>query len=119
MNDGKAAGCSGVVAEMIKASREAGISLITQLFNTIIAEKKKIPSDWDMIIIMNCYKGKGDATERGNFRGLKLLEHSMKLFERVIEQHLRAAISMDDMQFGFMPGKGTMEAIFIDRYIDR
>ena len=43
MSDGKAAGCSGVVAEMIKASGEAGISLITQLFNTIIAEKK-IPS---------------------------------------------------------------------------
>ena len=78
MSDGKAAGCSGVVAEMIKASGEAGISLITQLFNTIIAEKK-IPSDWDMSIIMNCYKGKGDATERGNYRGLKLLEHSMKL----------------------------------------
>ena len=78
------------MAEMLKASVEAGRSLITQLFNTIIAEKK-IPSD---------YKGKGDATERGNYRGLKLLEYSMKLFERVIEQHIRAAISMDDMQFG-------------------
>ena len=70
-----------------------------------------------MSIIMNCYKGKGDATDRGNYRGLKLLEHSMKLFERVIEQHIRAVISMDDMQFGFMPGKGTMEAIFIIRQV--
>ena len=70
MSDGKAAGSSGVVAEIIKASGEAGISLITQLFNTIIAEKK-IPSDWDMSIIMKCYKGKGDATERGKLNLLK------------------------------------------------
>ena len=42
-----------------------------------------------------------------------LLEHSMKLSEHVIEQHIWAAISIDDMQCGFMPGKRTMETIFI------
>jgi len=39
----------------------------------------------------------------------------MKLFERVIEQHIRSAVNINEMQFGFMPGKGTMEAIFIIR----
>ena len=37
----------------------------------------------------------------------------MKLFESVIEQHIRSAVNINEMQFGFMPGKGTMEAIFI------
>ena len=114
MKDGKAAGSSGVVAEMLKASGESGFSTITQLFNSIIYESK-IPEDWDRSIILNCFKGKGDAMERGNYRGLKLLEHSMKLFERILEQHIRSAVNIDDMQFGFMPGKGTMEAIFIIR----
>ena len=33
-----------------------------------------MPSDWEMSDIINCFKGKGDAVERGNFRGLKLLD---------------------------------------------
>ena len=66
-----------------------------------------------MSIIINCFKAIGDAVERGNFRGLKLLDHLMKVVERVIEKYMREAVNIDDMQFGFMPGKGTMDAIFI------
>ena len=35
---------------------------------------------------MNVYKGKGDALECGSYnRGIKLVEHAMKILERVIE----------------------------------
>ena len=74
-----------------------------------------MPSDWEMSIIINCFKGKGDAVERGNFRGLKLLEHLMKVFERVMEKHIREVVNINEMQFGFMPGRGTTDAIFITR----
>ena len=37
----------------------------------------------------------------------------MKGIERVIEKIIRERISIDDMQFGFMPGRGTTDAIFI------
>ena len=76
-----------------------------------------MPSDWEKSIIINLFKGKGDAVERGNFRGLKLLEHLMKVFEKVIEKHIRDIVNIDEMQFGFMPGKGTIDAIFIARQI--
>ena len=76
-----------------------------------------MPNDWDKSIIVNSYKGKGDAMERGNYRGLKLLEHTMKVFERVLEQHIRKMVNINDMQFGFMPGKGTTNAIFVARKI--
>ena len=59
MKVGKAAGSSGVVAEMLKASGAAGISYITHLFNLIIRERK-IPSDWHKSVILNLFKGKGD-----------------------------------------------------------
>ena len=36
-----------------------------------------IPSDWEDSFIIDIYKGKGDALERGNYRGLKLLDHVM------------------------------------------
>ena len=69
---------------------------------------EKVPSDWQMSVIINCFKGKGDAVECGNFRGLKLLDHLMKVFERVIEKYIRKAVNIDDM-----PGNGTIDAIFI------
>ena len=49
--------------------------------------------------------------------GLKLLDHVMKGIERVIEKIIRERISIDDMQFGFMPGRGTTDAIFILRQL--
>ena len=73
--------------------------------------------DWEKSTILNCYKGKGDALDRWSYRGLKLLEHPMKAFQRVLEQLIRL-VKIDDMQFGFIPGKGTTDAIFIIRQIE-
>ena len=66
---------------------------------------------------MNCFKNKGDATKRGNYRWFKLLENMMKVSERVIEQNIRELVDIDAMQFGFIPGKGSMDAIFIARQL--
>ena len=34
------------------------------------------------------------------------------MLERVIEVRIRKIVKMDDMQFGFSPGKGTTDSIF-------
>ena len=116
MKTGKAAGPSGIVAEMLKASGDTGARLVADLANDMV-RNGVIPSDWEDSFIINIYKGKGDALERGNCRGLKLLDHVMKGIERVIEKIIRERISIDDMQFGFMPGHGTTDAIFILRQL--
>ena len=67
--------------------------------------------------MISVYKGKGDALECGSFRGIKLLNEVMKVFERVLERKMRNLVSLDDMQFGFRPGRGTADAIFIVRQI--
>ena len=36
----------------------------------------------------------------------------MKVIERVFERRIREKVKIDAMQFGFMPGKGTTDAIF-------
>ena len=48
--------------------------------------------------------------ECGSSRGIKLLEHGMKVAERVLERKLRQAVEIDKMQFGFSSGKGTTHA---------
>ena len=112
--DGKAVGTSGIAAEMLKAAGDIGLDILTDLCNTIIQENS-IPSRWDVSIILNCFKGKGAALDCSNYRGLKLIKHALKVFERVIENLLRDKVDIGSMQFGFMPGKGT--TIFVVRQI--
>ena len=53
--------------------------------------------------------------ECGSYRGIKLLEHAVKVVERIFEDRIQKQIGIDDMQFGFIKGKGTIDAIFIVR----
>jgi len=40
--------------------------------------------------------------ECGSYRGIKLLEHAVKVVERIFEHRIRQQIDIDDMQLGFM-----------------
>ena len=53
--------------------------------------------------------------ELGCYTGIRLLEHAMKVVEKIFEHRIRQQIEIDDMQFGFMKGKGTTDAIFMAR----
>jgi len=44
-----------------------------------------------------------------------MLEHAMRVVERIFERGIRQQIEIDDIQFGFMKGKGTTDAIFMAR----
>ena len=101
---------------MIKASGDLGIKWMTELCNSILSEGH-IPVDWTRSILIPFYKNKGDPLECGSYRGIKLLEQTLKLYERVLEVRIRQQVNIDAMQFGFMPGKGTMDAIFIARQV--
>ena len=58
---------------------------------------------------MHVYKGKGDPLVCGLDRAIKLLEQ----LERVLEKRIRCQVSIDNMQFDFILGKGTTDVIFI------
>ena len=53
--------------------------------------------------------------ECGSYSGIKLVEHAMKVVERIFEHRIRQQIEVDNMQFAFMKGKGTTDAIFTVR----
>ena len=74
---------------------------------------KGAPEDWKSSVVLPIYRGKGDSMECGSYRGIILLEHAMKVVERIFEHRIRQQIEIDDMQFGFMKGKGTTDAIFM------
>ncbi|KAJ8731694.1 hypothetical protein PYW08_014424 [Mythimna loreyi] len=45
------------------------------------------------------------------------MSHTMKAWEKVIERRLREESEISQNQFGFMPGRGTMDAIFAIRQL--
>jgi len=113
---GKAGGPSGVVTELLAAGGDQSVEWLTVLFNEVI-NTGAIPTDWCKSILVPLYKGKGDPLTCGSYRAIKLLEQAMKVFERVLERRIRKQVSIDEMQYGFMPGKGTTDAIFIVRQL--
>ena len=36
------------------------------------------------------------------YRGVKLLEHAMKIIEKVLERRLRHMVKVDEIQFGYL-----------------
>ena len=109
MKAGKALGPSGTEVEMTRAASDMGASMIRDLVAAIICDGK-VPSDSEQSFIVCLYKGKGDALERGNYHGLKLTE---QVLERIVDGLIKQLVSIDDSQFGFVPGRGTTEAIFV------
>ena len=95
MNLGKAAGPSGIVAEMLKATSSSGASMIRDLIEDIIFENR-IPSEWQESHIVSVYK---DGTlNRSNYRGSKLIERSVKVLEHLVGGFIRGMVVIDEMQ---------------------
>ena len=101
---------------LLKAAGETGALWMTDVCNAVVKDGK-IPEDWSRSWMVNVHKGKGDALACGSYRGIKLLEHAMRVLERVIETRVRKIVKMDGMQFGFMAGRSTTDAIFIVRQL--
>ncbi|KAL6541798.1 hypothetical protein OROGR_011284 [Orobanche gracilis] len=116
MGSKKAEGPDGIPIEVWRCLGERGIEWLTMLFNKIW-RSNKMPSAWRKSILVPLYKNKGDVQDCSNYRGIKLMSHTMKLWERVIEQRIRKSVKITENQFGFMPGRSTMEAIYLIRQL--
>ncbi|GJS02084.1 retrovirus-related pol polyprotein LINE-1 [Tanacetum coccineum] len=75
----------------------------------------KIPEEWRHGGVIHIFKNKGDAQVCGNYMGIKLLSHTMKLWERVIERRLQRETTVSENQFSFMLGRSSIEAIHLIR----
>ena len=89
MKKGKACGSDDIPIEVWMALGDVGIVWLTKLFNEIL-KKKHMPDAWRKSILVPIFKNKGDVLNCNNYRGIKLISHTIKLWERVIERRLRA-----------------------------
>ncbi|KAB5579004.1 hypothetical protein PHYPO_G00189580 [Pangasianodon hypophthalmus] len=107
MKSGKAAGPDDIPVEVWKCLGEAAVEFLTSLFNRVL-ESEKMLEEWrSSVLVQSC----------SNYRGIKLMSHTMKLWERVVEARLRKVVEICEQQYGFMPRKSTTDAIFALRIL--
>ena len=115
MKKGKATGPDELPIEVVKMMDELGVSWMTAVLRDI--QNKGIPSEWRKSRITPLYKQKGDPLSCSNYRGIKLLSHSLKLWERIVEARIRQIVKISDRQYGFQKGKSTVQPMFCLRML--
>jgi hypothetical protein len=88
MKGGKAMDSDGIPIKVWRCLGDVTIVWLTKLFN-IIFRSNKMFDEWRQIILVPIFKNKGDAQSCTNYQGIKLMSHTMKLWKRIIEHHLR------------------------------
>ena len=74
--------------------------------------------EWRSVVVL-VFKNKDDVQSCCNYRGIKLINHTMKLWGRVVEAGMRGDQMLIEQQYGFMPGKSTTDATFAWRMLKR
>ena len=97
--------------ETINTSRKVEIDVMMKLCQRTL-DRKRMLEDWKTWVMAHVYKGKRDVMNCRAYREVKLLERGMKIVGRVLEKRIRALVEVDDMQFGFMPERGTTDVFF-------
>ena len=100
---------SGVVIEMFKCLKS-----LANIFHKIFL-KDKLPEEWMLSSLVLIFKGKGDLRNPNSCRGIKLLEYAFKLYEKVFNGRLHNVVNIDKIQYGFMPGRENVDAVFVLR----
>ncbi|KAK3557054.1 hypothetical protein QTP70_024466, partial [Hemibagrus guttatus] len=116
MKSGKAVGPDDIPVEVWKCLGEAAVEFLASLFNRVL-ESERMPEEWRRSVLVPIFKNKGDVQSCSIYRGIKLMSHAMKLWERVVEARLRKVVEICEQQYGFMPRKSTTYAIFALRIL--
>ena len=112
MKKGKVTGPSEVSLELIAASGGVGIHVMAEICQKVL-DGFGMPAEWALSMVVQIFKGKGHIGNYCCCNAVKLLEHGMKMVERALHERFPRIVSVDEMQFGFMPERGTIDAVFI------
>ena len=88
MKNGKAVGPDDIPVEVWKCLGESALKLPTKLYNRTM-ESERMPEEWRDSLLIAIFKNKGDVQSCCNYRGITLISHTMKLWERIVERILK------------------------------
>ena len=123
VKNGRAGGPSGVSSELLKLAGASEIDELLMIYYEIISDCRVLEQS-TVTLTVAIFKCKGFPLQCNKHRGLRLLEHSMIVFEKIVEGRLRSVTHTMDGQCGFMPGNSSVDAIFIiqkmqEKYLEK
>ena len=78
--------------------------------------KGKIPEKWKEGIVKPIHK-KGEEENVENYGEISLIDVEYKIYVEITRKRLVDELeekkSLDDMQLGYRPGRGTMDAVYV------
>ena len=93
---------------------------LTETINDVVMMIDGMPSNWKITRLLRTYKGKSSILECNNYRGIKLMSHTMKLAGRLIAARLRDIQYRSEItnnQYGLTPGKSPTGPLFVLRTV--
>ena len=117
MKKNKAPGPSEVTSELLKGAGDTGEMILGKIYSKIEEEDGRVPEQWGESYTIPIYKEKGDAQLCKNYRGVRLLEHSMKIWEKILLARLWEIVEIEENQLGYQRDKSTIDGIFILRQL--
>ena len=78
MKKGKAVGPDEFPTEVWKCMGEMRIKFLNRMFNRLLVGER-MPKEWRRSVLIQIYKNKGDQQCCGNYKGIKLMSHTMKV----------------------------------------
>ena len=116
LNISKASGPDGISARMLKATASEIAPSITALFNLSIRCNRP-PRQWKKSHVVPIPKQKSNAPTVADFRPISLLPVLSKLLEKhfhwLISDHISQFSPLSKTQWGFQPGKSTVQALLV------
>ncbi|XP_067143710.1 uncharacterized protein [Centruroides vittatus] len=84
----KAVDTDRIPVEAWRGLGKEGIDILWDLMKKLW-QQERIPDEWRKSIPVPIFKGKYDVQNCGNYRYKKLLSHTMKIWEKIVERRIR------------------------------
>lgn len=114
LNRGRAPGLDGIPLELVEVAFETNKRLFLHIANSCLA-RGVFPSRWKVASLVLFNKEGKDGKDPSSYRPICLLPAWSKVLDRLVVNrllyHLMSRGLMAPNQFGFIPGRGTEDAI--------
>ena len=114
----KASSDDGLVAEMLQTENPELLDFLAALFDDLLALRQLPPNSWKVARVSVLFK-KGDPELPQNYRPLSIISVMAKTFSTLVYRRIRNFMDkkLPDEQFGFRPGRGCADAMFVLRMV--
>jgi hypothetical protein len=108
----KSPGPDKITNENIKTLSTILLPHITAFFN-ICLEKRDFPEGWKYSKMKLLYKQKGSRDDMNSYRGIAVSNSLLNVLERALYARIfsQTAHIIPDNQYGFVPGRSTLQAV--------